>query len=674
MRSFSLKIATALAAFSGVASAVLTTGENATHYTLRNDRLYVAVAKGNGQVVDLSLDSVDLLGPVSGNSGKGPYLDCSCTPAGFWTPGGTARFELVEGVDSTGTPYGGIIMGDTYAPTNQSLYQYWFLRGEETGLHMFSRVTYFNETTPFLRGLGELRTLFRPNTKLWTHLVGSGDNWAPMVSAAGFAAGVTVQDATTYVGNTPDDPYASQYSDYFTKYTFSELWRDHDVHGQYADGSTSPDGNTYGAWLVHNTRETYYGGPLHSDLVVDGIVYNYLVSGHHGAPVPNITHGFDRTFGPQFYYFNSGGPETSLEALRQDAAQFADPEWNADFYDSIAEHVPNYAPSSERTTFKATIKLPEGAKKPIAVLSENNQDFQLNVFDTKSLQYWGDIKSDGTIEIPRVREGTYRLTVFADGVFGWFIQDEVLVTAGKQRRSPGGRCGLSFVWEEESSGKEVWRIGTPDKSAGEYRHGYALDKTKPLQPEEYRIYFANWDFPTDFPDGVRFKVGESREEVDFNYVHWTVFGGRGNFVRPEQVRDGINNWTVAFDLARDDLGAAETATLTVQLAGVKTANGNNKWGGLLPGEKYSNLPYTVSLNGAAEETWVIPYWRSGSCGVRSQVVCQNIEYKFRFPADKLREGENELVLSLPYNGTNTEGALLTNALYVQYDALRFELE
>ncbi|CRJ90054.1 hypothetical protein BN1723_017020, partial [Verticillium longisporum] len=204
------------------------------------------------------------------------------------------------------------------------------------------------------------------------------------INVGGWKPGSVVeQDATTYVGNTPNDPYASQYSDYFTKYTFAELWRNHDVHGQYADGSTSPDGNTYGAWLVHNTRETYYGGPLHSDLVVDGIVYNYMVSGHHGAPVPNITHGFDRTFGPQFYYFNQGGPKTSLQDLRQDAAQYADPEWNAEFYDSIAKHVPNYAPTSQRTTFTANIKLPRGAKRVIAVLSENKQDFQLNVFDTK---------------------------------------------------------------------------------------------------------------------------------------------------------------------------------------------------------------------------------------------------------------------------------------------------
>ncbi len=163
-------------------------------------------------------------------------------------------------------------MSDTYAATNQSIEQWWFLREGETGLHLFTRVTYFNEATPYLRELGELRTLFRPNTELWTHLSGGEGNYAPIPSADAFKNQVVVQDASWYLGNTAQDAYVQQYSDYFTKYTFSELWRDHKVHGQYSDGTTSSDGNTYGAWLVHNTRETYYGGPLHYDLIVDGIV------------------------------------------------------------------------------------------------------------------------------------------------------------------------------------------------------------------------------------------------------------------------------------------------------------------------------------------------------------------------------------------------------------------
>jgi rhamnogalacturonan endolyase len=165
--------------------------------------------------------------------------------------------------------------------------------------------------------LQEFGTLFRPNTPLWTHLFTNPEQYAPLPSTNGTINEITVQDATWYLGNTPDDPYVQQESDYFTKYTFADTWRDHDVHGIYSDGTTSDDNSTFGAWLVLNTKDTYYGGPLHSDLIVDGIVYNYIgnvpnalltflnlifllliVSNHHGDGTPNITDGFDRTFGP----------------------------------------------------------------------------------------------------------------------------------------------------------------------------------------------------------------------------------------------------------------------------------------------------------------------------------------------------------------------------------------
>ena len=226
--------------------------------------------KRQGSISVLTLDGQNLLG-----TGTGPYLDCYCTPSGFYTPGSNgATYELIKGEDSTGTKYGGIVMGETYVATGQRLEQYWFLREGETGLHTFSRLVYRNETTPFLRNLQEFRTLFRPNHQpdLFTHFSTNADFDAPRPNTNGQ---VVVQDATWWLAHR-DDPYVSGVADYFTKYTFQDTWRDHKVHGMYADGSGSIDGSTYGAWLVHNTVETYFGGPIHSDLVVDGIVYNYM--------------------------------------------------------------------------------------------------------------------------------------------------------------------------------------------------------------------------------------------------------------------------------------------------------------------------------------------------------------------------------------------------------------
>lgn len=206
-------LAVALATLFSDVTAVLKAVETASQYVLENDRLHVAVDKSSGQVVDIVLDDQDMLG----SAGKGPYVDCSCVPSGFWTPGGTAQFELYTGEDSTGTLYGGVRMEDTYSSTNQTIAQWWFLREGETGIHLFTRVAYYNAATPYLRGLGELRTLFRPSTDLWTHLSSSDGNYAHIVSEEAFSKGTTVQDATTFVGNSTDDPYVEEYSDYFTK-------------------------------------------------------------------------------------------------------------------------------------------------------------------------------------------------------------------------------------------------------------------------------------------------------------------------------------------------------------------------------------------------------------------------------------------------------------------------
>jgi len=259
------------------ATALLNATETTTQLTLANDRLLATVSKAGGYISTLTLDGQDLLGPKSGSTGIGPYLDCYCTPSGFYTPGSIApKYKLIQGVDSTNTPYGGVVMSEVYPPTGQMMEQYWFLREGETGLHTFSRLAYYNSTKPFLRNLQEMRVLFRPNTPLWTHLLTNEKTFAPLPSKDAVSKQVVVQDATWYLGNTPNDSYVQQMADYFTKYTFQDAWRDHDVHGMYSDGSTSASGKTFGSWLVMNTKDTYFGGPLHSDLTVDGIVYNYL--------------------------------------------------------------------------------------------------------------------------------------------------------------------------------------------------------------------------------------------------------------------------------------------------------------------------------------------------------------------------------------------------------------
>ncbi|KAH7113733.1 polysaccharide lyase-like protein family 4 [Dendryphion nanum] len=635
------------------AFAAIKSSEDGTSINIANDRLSFSVAKGTGSVSKLSLDGQNLLG-----TGRGPYLDCHCVDSGFWTPGNGATYKLFKGVDGLGKDYAGAVMSHNYQNSGKVLEQYWFLRDGETGLHVFSRAKYSNSSVPSGGDLGEMRQLFRPSGSVWTHLSSSDEMYGPLPDTSGAP---TVQDASWYVGGKKDHPYVQQVSDYFTKYMFSEVWRDQIVHGMYGDGSKSSDGSAFGSWLVMNSKDTYFGGPTHSDLTVDGIVYNYLVSNHHGNGVPEMVNGFDRTFGPQFYYFNKGPKGTSLKQLRADAAKTTNTDWAA-FYDAIAKHVPNLVPSSGRGVFSGTISLPKGVTRALAVLSLSGADFQDNNRNGKAYQYWANIEPSGKVTIPSVKAGIYRLTVYGDGIFGQLEQDQIEIKAGAIK-------SMTAIWNAESAGAELWRIGSPDKSCGEFRHGDEKDKSKPVQPNQYRLYWAVHDFPNDFPNGVKYTVGNSSLQ-DFNYVHWSVFGGKANYVRTEPYYKNVNNWTINFDLSQGQIADKKKATFTIQLAGVKTSAGNNDQAG---GKAWENLPYNVVVNNKQLETWTIPSEHSSSCAVRSAATCYTTGHKFTFDTAMLKVGTNEFILSLPERATAPESAVLPESVYLQYDALRLEV-
>jgi len=380
----------------------------------------------------------------------------------------------------------------------------------------------------------------------------------------------------------------------------SETYRDHTVHGILADGSTS-NGSTFGAWMVYNSKDTFLGGPTYSDLTVDGIVYNYIQSNHHGDQPPNITHGFDRTWGPSIYHFNRGSAGgdvgSSLSALRNDAKKMADISQHTAFYDSIAPHVTGYVPKAGRGSWQAHVKLPKGASNPIAVLSAPGFDYQDNAMAPSAYQYWANVDKNGKVQIDRVKAGTYRLTLYGDGVFGDFVASEnIVVAAGKTTDSK------SVDWVPESAGTELWRIGVPDKSAGEFRHGYA-PSDRGLRVPQYRVYWGAYDFVNDFPQGVKFAVGKSKEAEDWNYVHWASFGS--SMTRPGIVSGPtISNWTITFDLDKNALMKRSQATFTVQFAGVTTDAGNTDV--FNPNSPWSNLEFGVVVNGNKLQSHIIP--------------------------------------------------------------------
>ena len=341
---------------------------------------------------------------------------------------------------------------------------------------------------------------------------------------------------------------------------------------------------------------------------------DYL-SNHRGASTLNLTSGFDRTFGPSFVYFNRDGDVTALLA---DAESKADPDFAAGFYDDIADHIPGYVSSAGRGTFNGQVDWPAGASQGKAVLSEVGRDFQDNVGNSSVHQYWANVSSSGTVSIPRVVAGEYRLTVYADGVFGQFEQDGVHVQAGDGDGAP-----FIIQWTPETHGMELFRLGTPDKTAGEYRHGFTPDPDHKNHQEEYRQYWGVYDFPTDFPNGVNYTIGQSDPSQDWNYVHYSRYGGTRT--RPGYVVDNVNVWTINWTPDAPLNVDGKNATFTVQLAGVRTASGNTDL--VEASSNYSNVDYTLDVNGN-EVVWTIPYNVSSSCTDRNGIACYNVRHLY----------------------------------------------
>jgi len=108
-----------------------------------------------------------------------------------------------------------------------------------------------------------------------------------------------------------------------------------------------------------------------------------------------------------------------------------------------------------------------------------------HVANTTPCQYRVEVpsSSEGSIEITRIKAGDYQLTMYAENIFGDFIYNGTISTAPGQKTDFG-----TITWTAESNGKELWRLGVPDKSAGKYKHGYQRDPYHPLHPPEYRIW------------------------------------------------------------------------------------------------------------------------------------------------------------------------------------------
>jgi rhamnogalacturonan endolyase len=274
------------------------------------------------------------------------------------------------------------------------------------------------------------------------------------------------------------------------------------------------------------------------------------------------------------------------------------------------------------------------------------------VHDSKHYQFWNDGAPDGKFTITQVRPGTYTLHAFADGVLGEFARAGVTVEAGKDLDL--GR----IEWKPVRYGKQLWEIGIPDRTGGEFFKGDGAN---------YWLWGWGLRYPLLFPHDIVYTVGQSDYHRDWFFEQvprgesrawlnpeakdpanqrfgWVKPGAQGTSGNggPWQIygRGRATTWTIKFALASQPRGVA---TLRIALAGADTEE------------------LAIGVNAAAAGA-VHPIGTNALRYNTNKSVWQEIP--FRFDAAKLKAGQNELTLTVPA-GELTSG--------VVYDYLRLEL-
>jgi rhamnogalacturonan endolyase len=563
------------------------------------------IDKNNGRMSSLKLGILELLG-----GGGRVYFDANVNEIGnsaggdYWGLGATnpASYSFTTGSDFVDVAVSHA--ATSYMPFDVTTH--YVLRDGEQGFHLYNE---FEHTAAMAdKNLIQTRMVLRGDPNLFTHHSVTDTRFGIMPTPAELAAGTRVQDATTRLN--PGTAYEAEIGkDVYTKYDWSLDSGNKEVIGFYGD--------TVGAWIVQPHKETQTGGPTKQHLTVHQTettpaLLGMLTSLHYGTSEPiEFAGDKDRAFGPFYVHLNAGPDHATLRA---DAKTYANRSVHQSFYDTL--NIPGWTQTANRSDVTGLLNLAGGADVTGATLifSDNNTDFQ---FATDGHQYWSKANTDGTFDLSGVSPGTYRLTAYVPGVYGELIMDDVVIGTGTTEDLG------TLNWQPPDHGVDIWQIGTFDRTGEEYFHG---------ANDEYRQYGLWFDYPTEFPNGVNFVIGQSDEATDWNFAHW---------------ESSPTDWEIEFESGA--IPADRTATMTIATAGHR--------GGRL----------FVLVNGTMVEFFAMPH--DGSVLSRSGIRGAYSAHEFSFSADLLVEGTNTITLqhiTPNLNPANTEG--------IVYDALKLEID
>ena len=381
-----------------------------------------------------------------------------------------------------------------------------------------------------------------------------------------------------------------------------------------------------GAWMVFGAHEWFNDGPTKQDLTsAQHILHVHFGMNHYNGSGMEIAAGesWRKLYGPFLLYLNP--PATSPAAAASDANRRAETERAAWPYTWLTGQT-EYPSAAGRGGVRGHFSLRDSAKPALTgagawvglAQPAAGGNWQ---FESKHYQYWTRAAADGSFLIPHVRPGSYTLYAFANGAVGEFERTGVTVAA-----TAVTQLGEVTWTIPRDRGRLVWEIGTPDRSAAEFRHG-----------NDYFQGFLWTRFAAEWPNPLEYTIGRSNPARDWNYAQ------SGYPARPDHLEPW--KWRIHFQLERAPDAAA---TLTLAFASADGARidifANN--------EDHPVATCTPAVQG-------------GNALRREAIHAKYCFHRLSLPAASLHQGANTITL--------IQSRIQGPQYHVMYDYLSLEL-
>lgn len=606
------------------AAAPVTVTDAGGVYTLANGIVSAQVDKGSGRLRSLTYQGIETLNTgYWSHAPSGPDVTDAVTVSPE-TNGGERGEVSVKEV-SGGRPMGSGPGGSTVADIEV---RYTLERGS-SGLYTYSILTHKPDYPA--TSIGEARYAVKLNDAVFDWMTVDAARNMKMITAYDWDRGTRLNMKEARRMNTGILKGQVEH-----KYDYSAVQFETPAYGW------SSTQQHIGFWIVNPSEEYLSGGPTKLELsahrdatFTDSLtapapptLLNYWRGSHYGGSSCVMAQGeeWTKVIGPFLLYCNSA---PTPDAAWRDALAQAGKEARAWPYPWVSGV--DYPHKEARGTAAGQIVLADpqapDAKMTHLLVGLAHPDYTPDrggpvdwQLDAKYYQFWVRGDAQGRFTIPNVRPGTYTLHAIADGVLGEYAKADVTVAAGKTLNL--GR----LTWTPVRHGRQLWDIGIPDRTAGEFRHG-----------DRYNQWGLYLQYPKDFPNDVRYIIGKSDYHKDWNYAQVPrAQDETGSGTGP------ATTWSVTFDLPNAPHGLA---TLRLALAGTSARHIGVSVNGQLAGDT-GPLEDTATIRRDA----IRGYWR---------------ERDVAFDAALLKAGPNTLQLTIPAGGVMSG---------IEYDYLRLELD